>query len=207
MVHAERADVAERVGDIDGDVAVLLQDRHEVRDRILPPINFAVLQGGGGSGGIRHHDPFYAVDEHILAAGEPRGLLLPRHVVGEFLEHGLGAGDPFALCKLHRPAADVLRDLLEWIGLSDALGHHERAGRIVLAQRQQHLGIRLLQHPFERGVVDGGQLVLDPLEHQAHRVARRPARQAGNHVLGKDLLAIVEFEAGPQLERPSQAVG
>ena len=134
-VHTERADIAEGIADVDADVLVLLQDGHEVRNRILPPVDLAVLQRGGSGRRIRHHDPFDAVDQHLLAAGEPRRLLLPRYVVGELLEHGFRAGHPLALGELHRPRADIIADLLERVGLRDALRHDEGARRVVLAER------------------------------------------------------------------------
>ena len=52
-------------------VAVLAQHRHQVGDRVLPPVHLAVLQRGGGGRRVRHHDPFDAVDQHPLAAREP----------------------------------------------------------------------------------------------------------------------------------------
>ncbi len=144
MVHPERTDVAERVGDIDADVAVLLEHRHEIGDRILPPIDLAVLQRGRRCGRIRDHHPFHAVDQHLLAAGEPGRLLLPWHVIGKLLKHRLGAGHPLALRELHWTRVDIFVDLLERVGLGHALRHDEGAGRTVLAQCQQHLRIRLL---------------------------------------------------------------
>ena len=206
VVHPERTDVAERIGDVDVDVAVLLERRHQIGDRALPPIDLAVLQRGRRRRGIRDHHPFDAVNQHLLAAGEPGRLLLPRRVIGKFLEHRLGAGHPFALGELHRARADIFGDLLERVGLGDALRHDERAGRAVLAQCQQHLRIRRLQRPFEGPVVDGGQLVLDRLEHQAHGIARRPARQARHHVLAQHRLAVVELEPRPELKGPDQPV-
>jgi hypothetical protein len=104
------------------------------------------------------------------------------------------------------PGTDIVGDLLEGIGLRDALRHDEGAGRIVLGERQQHLWIRLLQRPFEGLVVDGGQFVLDRLEHQPHGIAGRPTRQARHHVLAAHRLAIVEFQSRPELEGPDQTV-
>ena len=51
----------------------LRKHRHEIGDRILPPVDLAVLQRGRRRRGIGHHDPFDAVDQHLLAAGEPGG--------------------------------------------------------------------------------------------------------------------------------------
>ena len=151
---------------------LLLSDRHQIGDRALPPIDLAVLQGCRGRGGIGDHHPFDAVDQHPLAAGEPGRRLLPRHVIGELLEYRLGAGHPFALREFHRAGADIFGDLLERIGLRDALRHDEGDWRVVLAQRHTASSDKALQHPFEGPVVDGGQFLLERLEHQPHRIAR-----------------------------------
>ncbi len=75
VVDAERADVAERVGDVDVEVAVALEQRHQVGDRVLPPIDLAVLQRGRLGGVVRQDQPLDAVEHHALAAGEPVGRL------------------------------------------------------------------------------------------------------------------------------------
>ncbi len=206
VVHPEHADVAERIGDVDADVAVLLQHRHEIGNRILPPVHLAVLQRGRCRSRIGDHNPLDAVDQHLLAAGEPGRLLLPRHIIGELLEHRLRAGHPFACGEFHRAGADILGDLLEGIDLGDALRHDEGARRIVLGQRQQHFRIRLLQRPSEGLVVDGDQFVLDCLDHQPHGIARRPARKARHHILAQHRLAIMKLEPGAKAKGPDQTV-
>lgn len=206
MVHPEGADIAEGIADIDADVLVLLQHGHEIGDRVLPPVDLTVLQGGGSGGRIRHHQPLDAIDQDVLAAGKPRRLLLPRHVIGELLEHRLGAGHPFALGELHRTRADIFGDLLERIRLRDALGHDEGARRVVLGQRVQHFRERLLQDPFEGAVVDRSQFLLDREDHQTHWIARGPARQARDDVLAQHRLAVMELETRAQLEGPGLAV-
>src|SRR5262249_7735008 len=67
-------------------------------------------------------------------------------IVGELLEHGPGARRPFILDEAHRPAADMLADLLERIGRGDSRRHDETARRDDLAERQQHFRIGLFQH-------------------------------------------------------------
>jgi hypothetical protein len=58
VVHAEGADIAERIADIDVDVGVALEHRHEVGERGLPPVDLAVLERGraavAGSGMMTH---------------------------------------------------------------------------------------------------------------------------------------------------------
>ena len=46
----------------------------------------------------------------------------------------------------------------------------------------------------------------DGLDHQAHRIARRPAVDARHRVFGQNRLAVVELEPRPQPERPGEAV-
>ena len=48
--------------------------------------------------------------------------------------------------------------------------------------------------------------MLDSLDHLTERIARSPAIDAGDDILGRDLLAVVKFETGPQAERPGEAV-
>ncbi len=179
VVEAEGADVAERIGDVDLDVAVALQHRHEIRERVSHQSISPFCSAADAVAGIRHDDPLDAVEVDRLAAGEPVGGLGPRHVVGELLEGGERARLPVAAHELHRAGADVLLDLLEGIGLGDALRHDEAAGRADLAEREKHFRIWLREHPLEGAVVDGGELLLDRLEHLAHGVARGPARDRG----------------------------
>jgi len=44
VIHAEAADIAERVGDVDPHVAIALEQRRQVGERLLPPVDLAVLQ-------------------------------------------------------------------------------------------------------------------------------------------------------------------
>jgi len=71
VVHAEAADIAERIGDIDGNIAVLSQERYQVGNRGLPPVDLAALQRRAGGRRVRHDHPFDAFDQHSLAAREP----------------------------------------------------------------------------------------------------------------------------------------
>jgi hypothetical protein len=129
-----------------------------------------------------------------------------RHIVGEFLEYRPGARRPFILDEAHRPAADMLVDLLERIGCGDPRRHDETARRDDLAERQQHFRIGLFQHPPEGAVVDDRKFILDRLDHLAHGLARRPSVDARHRIVGTHRLAVVEFEPGPQPERPDEAV-
>ena len=207
MVHPQIADVAERVGDIHGEVAVLLQQRHHVGDRRLPPIDLARLQCGGGGGGVRNDLPFDPIEIHPLAAGQPVGFFPARDVAREFLEHRGCARHPLVLAEGERAGADILADLLERIGRGDALRHDEGAGRAALAERVEQFCERLFQSQPERPVVHRFHRVQPGLDHLTHVVAHHPAREAGDAVAGADRLVVVEFQAGAQFEGPDEAVG
>ena len=125
----------------------------------------------------------------------------------ELLEHRLRARHPLVALEAERAGADVFADLLERVGLGDALGHDEGAGRADFAQRVQHLAERLLEAEAEAAVVHRRDLVQPGADHLAHVVAHHPALQAGDAVGGADRLAVVPFEAGAELEIPGQAVG
>lgn len=71
VVEAQVTDVAEGIGDVHHQVAVLAQQRHQIGDGKLPPIHLTVLKRCGGGGRVGHHDPFDAIEQHPLAAREP----------------------------------------------------------------------------------------------------------------------------------------
>ena len=91
VIDPERADIAQRVGDVHVDAAVLLQQRHEVGGRVLPPIDLAVLQRRRLGGVVGHDQPLDAVEHHALAARQPLAGLGARLVAGEAVEHGAGS--------------------------------------------------------------------------------------------------------------------
>ena len=80
-------------------------------------------------------------------------------------------------------------------------------GVLFLPSANSIFGIRLLDstHLNVRSST-AVELLLQRLEHQPHRIARRPARQARHHVLGQHRLAIMELEARAQLEGPGRAI-
>jgi len=206
MVHAEAADIAERIGDVDRDIAVLAQQRHQVGNRILPPVDLAALQRRGGGRRIRHHHPFDALGQHPLAAREPRARFRTRRIVGEFFERRPGARNPFVLHEAHGAAADIFGNLLERVGLGDALRHDEGDLCADLAERQPHLREWLLERPLHGAIVDSSEVLLDAPDQEAHLVARGPAREARHHVPCQHWFAVVKFQSWPQAERPGQAV-
>ena len=207
MVHAEGADVAEGVGNVDCNVAILAQQRHQIGNRILPPVDLATLQRRAGGRGVGHDYPLDPLDQHPLAAGQPRSRFLARHITGESFESRLGARHPLVLHETHGAAADIFGDLLERVGLGDALGHDEGDRRTDLAEREQHFREWLLEHPLHRAVVDRHELLLDAPDQESHLVARRPTLEARGDVLGQHRFAVVEFESRAQTEGPGQAIG
>ena len=206
MIEEQRADVAQPILDIHCDVAVFAQRRHQIGQRLLQPIDLAVLQRGRGSRRVGDGDPFDTVCNDLFAAGKPGRWLRSRHVAVEFLEHGFGARRPFVLDEAHGPAADIFIDLLERIGGGDPCRHDEAARRDDLAERQQHLRIGLLQRPAEGAIVESRKLVLDRLDHLAHGIASGPSIDAGHGICGTHRLAVMELERLPQPKGPDEAV-
>ena len=207
VVHPEGADVPERVGDVDGHVAVALQRRHQVGDGVLPPVDLAVLERGRGGRRVGHDVPLDAVHAHALGAGKPGAGVGARLVAGEALEGGAGAGHPVAAHEAHGAAAHVLPDLLERVGLRDPLRHDEAAGRAGLAEREAELREGLLQRPAEGPVVHRRQFVLDG--GAASAPARRAASSAGwRRPRPWPAPARCRGSAGPRAaEGPGEAVG
>ena len=186
----------------------MLQQRHQVGQRRLPPVDLAVLQRGRGGAGVRQDVPLDPVEGDPLAAGQPVRRLGPRDVVGEFLECRRRAGHPFVALEAHRAGADILADLLERIGLRDPLRHDEQAGRAALAQREQQLRVGLVQPEAERAIVHRLQRIQPLLDRHAHGgVAHHPAADAGDGVARQHRGAVVELQALAQLEGPGLEVG
>src|SRR5262249_9694911 len=151
--------------------------------------------------------PFDAVEQHALAAGEPRMRLLPRRVIGEFFEYRPRAGKPFLAHEAHWPTADILGDRLERIGRRDPRRHDEAGWRSDFAERDQEFGERFFKHPAEGAVVDGGKLLLDVSDHQTHIVARLPAPEACHDIFREHALAVVKLQFRSQTECPHESVG
>ena len=206
MVHPQRTDIAQRVGDIDHHIAVALQQRDQVRDRLLPPVNLAVLQCRRCACRVRHDPPLDPVKHHALAAGQPVRSFRPGHVTIELFEHRERTRHPFRYRKFHRAGADDLGNRLERIGFGDPLRHNAGDRRIGFAERQQHLRERLVQPKTKRAIVQSLQRVQTRFDHLAHGVARHPASEAGNHVARQNRLAVVKLQPCTKLEGPGPAV-
>src|SRR5262249_34682025 len=172
--------------------------RPQVGEGGVRTVDLAALQRSRRRGGIRYRDPFNAIEQHPLAARDPRFRLLARNVISKLLKHRPSAWHPFVADELHRPAADIFIDRLERIGRGNPRRHDETRWRADLAQRDQQLWEWLIQGPAESAVVDSGELLLDRLQHQPHVVAGFPARDARDHVAGEYRLAVVELQSGPK---------
>ena len=179
----------------------------EVGRRHLDDVDLALQQCIDRGRRVADGEPFDAIDLGDLAAGQHRGRLVARLVLRVLDVDDLLAGLPFVLLEDERARAGVVVDLLVGIGLGDPLGHHEGHVGRGLAQRLEHQAERLLEHDREGLVVE--RLDLADRGHQllAERVARRPALDRGDAVLGGDRLAVVPFEAVAQGEGPGQLVG
>jgi len=128
-VEAEGVLVAERVAAEQLDRLVLGEQRQQVVARRLDHVDLAVLDGGDLGLHVRHCDPLDAIDLDHLAAGETRRGLQARLVLGILDVDDLLAGLPFVTLEDEGAGTGGIVDLLVWIGLGHALGHHERRVR------------------------------------------------------------------------------
>ena len=155
---------------------------------------------------VRDRDPLVAVDLHDLAAGKPVGRFRTRHIVGVALVHRLQSRLELARDEPERSRADKFGDLLRRRRRRDPCRHDERHGGGGLAERRQHVTEGRLQLESERASIDRGEFASRRHQRNAHRIARAPALQRGDHVFGSDRRAVVEFQPGSQLERIGQAI-
>ena len=204
MVEARQAEQPRRVVKLGLDGAVALQQRQQVGGGLFPPVDLARLQGAGGGGGIRRHAPFDAVEIHPLRPGGPLVRAIgARHVIRVALIDQQAARHAFIGFEAIRAAA---HDLLEGdvrVLAGDPLRHDEadRAGRLGQRVDQQREG--LLHPEGQAAVVIGDQFLAGGVDRLAHGVARPPALDGGNGILGQHRRAIVELEPGA--ERDSDA--
>ena len=182
LVEADHAHRSHRIGVLDLDVLVLGQQGHEVGRHHLPPVHLARVERGGGRGRVRDIDPLDAVDLHDLAARGPGRRLLARHIVGVLDEHDLVARHPFFLHELEGTRADGVLDVLERVGLGDALRHDEGHVGRGLAERIERERKGPLQFQREGLVVDDGPLFRHLGEPLAESVALGPTLDGGDAV-------------------------
>jgi hypothetical protein len=151
-------------------------------------------------------EPFDAIDLDDLAAGQRRGRLGTRLVLGVLDVDDLVAGLPFVTLEHERSRAGVVGDLLVVRRRRDARRHDERHGRTGLAQRFEYQTVGLFQLQHEGPGVNGARVFHDPIERPAQRVLLRPALQRGDDVGARDRRAVVPFQPVAQSEGPGQLV-
>jgi hypothetical protein len=148
----------------------------EVEAQRLDDVDFALLQRIDLRLRVAQRQvPFDAVDEDLLAAGGARRRLVARHVLGVLDVHRLVAGLELVLLEGVGARADVLLDLLEGVGLGDALGHDEGHVRRRLAQRLEHEAAGFAQEDAE-GVGRGRVHALHELQQREPIASRLPQR-------------------------------
>ena len=197
---------AQRVPAEQRDVLVGLQQREEVGRRGFDQVDLAGQQRVRGGGGIGDGQPFDAIDLGDLAAGQHRGRLAARLVARVLHVDDLLARLPFVLLQHEGAGAGVVVDLLVRVGVGDALGHHEGHVRRRLAQRLQHQAERLLEDDGEGLGVDRLDVAGGLEQDLPEAVARAPALDRGDAVLGRDRGAVAPFQPVAQRDRPGQLV-
>ena len=172
MVEPHHPERAKRVEHFGLDPRRLAQLRHQIGQRIFPPVDFAALQGGRCGRRIRHDLPFNPIEIGDLAAGPHRRRFLTRHIAGIARIGGRGARHPFVAQERVRPGSDIFGDHGKGIGLGDAFRHDETAFAT------QHIsGDReALFHPeLQALIVERHQFVAARHQGAAHRVALGPS--------------------------------
>ena len=183
--------MAERVPVEERDALLLLQDRDQVVRWLLDDVDLARGDGVHLLLRIGHLDDLDPVDLHDLAAGQTRGRLGARLVLGVLVVDVLLAGLGLGVHVDERAGADLAVDLLEGVGVGNPLRHHERNLRRRLAERVEYQSVGLLQHHLEGLGIDFLELLHEVHELLAHRVARAPALDRGDAVLGRHRLRAI----------------
>jgi hypothetical protein len=153
---------------------------------------------------LGHRDPAHLVDMRHLGAAVAVGLLRPRPVVVEADHPEVLIGLPFR--DAERAGAHELGDLLLWRELLGDLLRIDR-GEVVGDREGEHGDGRALREPQLDGMAVDGFHVGDLLEeHLAGVRLLPPALQGGDHILGAQLLPVVELYALTELERVDEPV-
>ena len=204
MIEHDHADDAERIVGHHAQRRVVAHQRQQIDQWLLEPIDLAGLQCGGGGGGVRHHLPLDPIEMHDLGAGGEAGCLGARLVFVEPRIDRTRSGDPFVADETIGAAADDFVDLLERVGLRDALGHDET---IVVGDRHRYQWEWLGQVQLEAVVVECAHL-RHPRGHDlAERVALAPAVDRGDAIGRAHRCAIVEHQPVAQGEPPGELIG
>ncbi len=207
VVHDAGAEVAERRGELRGDLRVGLQGRHKIADRVLPPVDLAVLEGGGRGAGVGHDLPLDPLEMDPLRPGHPGDrAVLPGPVVRVAVVDHAGADEPLLGVEPERAGADQLGDLLGRVDGGEALGHDDEDRRPELRQGLEHEPVGPLQADDEGPVVRRLQGVGARHQGLSEAVALRPAPDRRDAVAAPHRLAVVESQALAQPEGPAPPV-
>ena len=197
---------AEQVGDLDADTGAAFQDGHEVGRRELPVIHLALLQSGVGGGGVRQIQPLDALNVHALAAGRKAGRLVARHVGVIAAIHHLVSRTPLVRHEDERAGAGGVLNLLVRRRGRHPRRHDERHVAAGLGEGIQDKAEGLLQRQPEGLGVECVKAFGEGHEQLPLAVLAAPAPQRGDHVFGRDRLAVVPREAVTQREGVLQGV-
>ena len=189
------------------DALFLLQDRDQVVRRLLDQVDLAGDQRVHLLLRVGHLDDLDPVDLDHLAAGQARGGLAARLVLGVLEVDVLLAGLGLGVDVDEGARADLAVDLLERVGVGDRLGIMKGTCELRLAERVEHQAVGLLQHHLEGLGVDCLELLHEVHELEAHRVALAPALDRGDAILRGDRLAVVPLQPVAQGEGPHRLVG
>jgi hypothetical protein len=110
------------------------------------------------------------------------------------------------LDEAERAGADHFGDLLVGVGRGLLLAHHVADGGAGLGQHIDHQAVGLVQAELEAVLAGRHDLLHAPHHVLAAAVARRPAIERGDAVLGGDRRAVVPLEAVAQHELVDQLV-
>ena len=207
VIQSHARDLAGRVLGENVDVGVLLEQRHEVLRRVLPPIHLVVLQRARRRRGIGDHVPLDAVEVDDLGSGRPvRRATLARLVVSEPVVDHLRSHNPFLRVEPEWPAADHLGHLRERVRPGQPLRHHggEVAGRLAERVRQQRE--RRLQAELDGLVVGRRQLVGKRQQRLPIRVPLAPALDRGHAIPRQHRASVMEFQPVAQRDPHQLAV-
>ena len=206
VIHAQHGKAPGGIRHFAPHITRTRQQRLQIRMRPFPPINLAILQGGGGGRGVWQNMPFDAPEMRNLAARCPGRRFLARLVPIKFFINHAAAGIIFASNETIGARADHLRDTAIGIGLGQAFGHDERHGGIRLGQRIQQKREGALQADFDGAVIHRAPFIHLAQKQLAEGLTRAPALQACDAIAGAHGLPIMETQTGAQRNAPALAI-
>ena len=206
-VRPDEPDLAQAIQDLDLDVPVAFELRHEIGLRDLVEIDLAGLECGNRRLAVGHVDEHDAVELDDLAARNAIGCFRARHIVRIAVVDVLRARARLGEVERERTRTDDRLDLLHRIGFGFLLAHHEADRRRRLREHVEHEAVTLLELDRESLRV----LRFDPLDALHHvlaaAIACRPALDRRDDVCRRHVGAVVPLEAVAKLERPGHVAG